>query len=75
MRFLINPRPNISTATLPESWRIIRQPSVRQFLVIVVLINAVGGGGDLAASVIVARQVPRGGEIGIWNGRACWKNP
>ncbi len=45
----------------------------RQLLALAMLVNAVGAGGDLAASVIVARQVPRGGEIGIWNGRACWR--
>lgn len=44
-----------------------------QFIVLVILVNSVGAGGDLVASVIVARQVPRGGEIGIWNGRACWR--
>ena len=45
----------------------------RQLLVLVILINALGAGGDLAASVIVARQAPRGAQIGLWNGRACWR--
>ena len=45
----------------------------QQFAVLVVMVNSLGAGGDLAASVIVARQVPRGGEIGTWNGRACWR--
>jgi hypothetical protein len=55
----------IDPGTIPFFWR--------QFLALAMLVNAVGAGGDLAASVIVARQVPRGGEIGIWNGRACWR--
>lgn len=45
----------------------------QQFTVLVVFVNSLGAGGDLVASVIVARQVPRGGEVGTWNGRACWK--
>ncbi|MEM5775201.1 MAG: DUF3267 domain-containing protein, partial [Anaerolineaceae bacterium] len=45
----------------------------RQLLVLVILINALGAGGDLAASLIVARQAPRGGEVGLRNGRACWR--
>ncbi len=44
-----------------------------QFIVLVILVNSLGAGGDLAASLIVARQVPRGGEVGNWNGRACWR--
>jgi len=44
-----------------------------QFLVLVILVNSLGAGGDLVASLIVARQVPRGGEVGVWNGRACWR--
>ncbi len=55
----------IDTSVIPYIWR--------QLLVLVILINALGAGGDLAASVIVARQVPRGGEVGLWNGRACWR--
>lgn len=45
----------------------------QQFTVLLILVNSWGAGGDLVASVIVARQVPRGGEVGNWNGRACWK--
>jgi hypothetical protein len=45
----------------------------QQFTVLLVLVNSWGAGGDLVASVIVARQVPRGGEVGNWNGRACWR--
>ncbi len=44
-----------------------------QFVVLVILVNSLGAGGDLVASLIVARQVPRGGEVGNWNGRACWR--
>jgi hypothetical protein len=45
----------------------------QQFIVLVILVNSLGAGGDLVASVIVARQVPPGGEVGNWNGRACWR--
>jgi hypothetical protein len=44
----------------------------QQFLVLVILVNSLGSGGDLVASVIVARQVPQGGKVGNWNGRAYW---
>ncbi len=44
----------------------------QQFIVMVILINSLGAGGDLVAALIVARQVPRGGKVGIWQGRACW---
>ena len=39
------------------------------------LVNSLGAGSDLVASIIVARQVPAQGEVGIWNGRACWRSP
>ncbi len=45
----------------------------QQFLVMVILVNSLGAGADLVAARIVARQVPRGGEVGIWQGRACWR--
>ncbi len=45
----------------------------QQFIVMVILVNSLGAGGDLVAALIVARQVPREGEIGIWQGRACWR--
>lgn len=45
----------------------------RQFIVLVILVNSLGSGGDLLASMIVFRQVPAKGEIGMWNGRACWR--
>lgn len=47
----------------------------QQFIVLVILVNSLGAGSDLLASVIVFRQVPSQGEIGIWNGRACWRYP
>jgi uncharacterized protein YqgC (DUF456 family) len=46
----------------------------QQFVVLVILVNSLGAGSDLVASIIVARQVPAQGEIGIWNGRACWRS-
>jgi hypothetical protein len=45
----------------------------QMFMVLVLMVNSLGAGGDLIAARIVARQVPRGGEIGIWQGRACWR--
>jgi len=45
----------------------------RQFVVLVIVVNGLGAGSDVVASVIVAQQVPAHGEIGIWNGRACWR--
>jgi hypothetical protein len=45
----------------------------QQFIVLVILVNSLGTGGDLVASMIVAHQVPRGGEVGIWQGRSCWR--
>jgi len=45
----------------------------QQFIVLVILVNSLGAGGDLVAALIGARQVPRGGEGGIWQGRACWR--
>ncbi len=45
----------------------------QQFIVLVILVNSLGAGGDLVAARIVARQVPRGGQVGIWQGRACWR--
>lgn len=45
----------------------------QQFIVLVILVNSLGAGGDLVASLIVARQVPRGGQVGTWNRRACWR--
>ena len=45
----------------------------QQFTVLVILVNSLGAGGDLVAALIVARQVPPNGEVGIWQGRACWR--
>ncbi|WP_420632060.1 DUF3267 domain-containing protein [Candidatus Leptofilum sp.] len=50
---------------LPYFWQ--------QFVILLILINSLGSGGDFLASVIVYRQVPAHSEIGIWNGRACWR--
>lgn len=44
----------------------------QQFVVLLILVNGLGAGGDVVASIIVARQVPVYGAIGVWNGRACW---
>jgi hypothetical protein len=45
----------------------------QQFIILVILVNSLGAGGDLVASVIVAQQVAPGGQVGNWNGRACWR--
>jgi uncharacterized protein YqgC (DUF456 family) len=45
----------------------------QQFVVLIIVVNGLGAGSDVVASAIVARQVPAQGEIGIWNGRACWR--
>lgn len=45
----------------------------QQFVVLGVLVNGLGAGSDVVASIIVARQVPSQAEIGIWHGRACWR--
>jgi len=45
----------------------------QQFITMVILVNSLGAGGDLVAALIVARQVPRGAEVGIWQGTACWR--
>lgn len=71
--------PLLGLAALPTAVLLVVDPGSmvffwRQFIVILILINCLGGGGDLAASLIVAWQVPPGAEIGIWNERACWKN-
>jgi hypothetical protein len=45
----------------------------QQFVALVIVVNGLGAGGDVVASIIVARQVPAQAEIGIWHGRACWR--
>ena len=45
----------------------------QQISIMVILVNSVGAGGDLVAALIVLRQVPRGGEVGVWQGRAYWR--
>ena len=45
----------------------------QQFVVLVILVNGLGAGGDVVASIIVAQQVPAQAEIGVQNGRACWR--
>ncbi len=46
---------------------------LRQFIVLLILVNSLGSGSDLLASIIVFRQVPSQREIGVWNGHACWR--
>jgi hypothetical protein len=42
------------------------------FLIIMILTNSVGSGGDLAAVIIVMRQVPPDGELNFYRGKAYW---
>ena len=45
----------------------------QQYVLLLILVNGLGAGSDVVASVIVARQVPAQAEIGVQNGRACWR--
>jgi hypothetical protein len=70
--------PLVGLTLLPTLLLLLAYPSDlsffwQQFTVLVILVNGLGAGSDLVASIIVARQVPAHGEIGIWNGRACWR--
>jgi hypothetical protein len=42
-------------------------------LQVLMLVNAVGSGGDVVAAALVLRQVPRGGELCFRGGRAYWR--
>jgi hypothetical protein len=42
------------------------------YLIIVILANSLGSGGDLVAVLIVLRQVPPGGVLNFHRGRAYW---
>ena len=71
--------PLVGLTLVPTLFLLLAYPSElsffwQQFVVLVILVNSLGAGSDLAASIIVARQVPTHGEIGIWNGRACWRS-
>jgi hypothetical protein len=41
-------------------------------LIILILTNSLGSGGDLAAAMIVLRQVPKGGVLNFSRGKAYW---
>ena len=43
------------------------------YLVILILTNSLGSGGDLVAAAIVLRQVPPGGVLHFHRGRAYWE--
>ena len=63
---------------IPTLLLLLTQPSElsffwQQFVVLAVVVNGLGAGSDVVASMIIARQVPADGEIGIWNGRAYWR--
>ena len=47
--------------------------AVEIFLQVLVLVNAVGSGGDLVAAVWVLAQVPAGGQICFRGGKAYWR--
>jgi hypothetical protein len=42
------------------------------YLIVLILINTIGSGADLAAAAIVLRQVPQGGVLNFHRGRAYW---
>jgi hypothetical protein len=42
-------------------------------LQVLMLVNALGSGGDMVAALLVLRQVPRGGELCFRAGRAYWR--
>ena len=70
--------PLVGLTLIPTLFLLLAYPSDlsffwQQFIVLVILVNGLGAGSDLVAAIIVARQVPAQGEIGIWNGRACWR--
>jgi hypothetical protein len=43
------------------------------YLIILILTNSLGSGGDLVAAAIVLRQVPPGGALHFHRGRAYWE--
>jgi hypothetical protein len=42
------------------------------YLIILILTNSLGSGGDLVAALIILRQVPPGGFLNFHRGRAYW---
>jgi hypothetical protein len=46
--------------------------AVETYLIIMILANSLGSGGDLVAALIVLRQVPPGGVLNFHRGRAYW---
>ncbi|MGB7538483.1 MAG: DUF3267 domain-containing protein [Anaerolineales bacterium] len=46
--------------------------AVETYLIILILTNSLGSGGDLVAALIVLRQVPPGGVLNFHRGRAYW---
>jgi hypothetical protein len=42
------------------------------YLIIVMLTNGLGSGGDLVAVIIVLLQVPASGALNFYRGRAYW---
>lgn len=70
--------PLVGLTLLPTLFLLVVYPFLldffwEQFIVLVIVINSLGSGGDLVASVIIARRVPAAGQVGIWNGRAYWR--
>jgi hypothetical protein len=46
--------------------------TLETYLIILILTNSLGSGGDLVAVAIVLRQVPAGGVLNFHRGRAYW---
>jgi hypothetical protein len=47
--------------------------ALETYLIIVMLANSLGSGGDLVAVIIVLLQVPASGVLNFYRGRAYWK--
>lgn len=49
-------------------------PALQAFLEVLLLVNCVGGGGDIVAAIWVMRQVPASTQICFDGGKAYWRH-
>ena len=47
--------------------------SINVFLQLIMLVNAIGSGGDVVAAILVMQQVPSGADICFHEGKAYWR--
>ena len=47
--------------------------SINVFLQLIMLVNAIGSGGDVVAAILVMRQVPSSADICFHEGKAYWR--